>query len=170
MKIRISELRAAVRNAIREAAEDVPPVAVWQELPDASLDSEIDSFLVAAESGDNDLEEAFLHEAEPGEDIPAEDIKSAPDPIATEKDDPKIDVTGFAREVAHLVENVDNLIDVKGTILRRALNYVGEKYGKEQTGLVKDILETQYGLYYDNDAEEPTVAPAADRAGPAMAG
>lgn len=172
MKIRISELRAAIRQAIREAAGDEAPTpaAAWQELPDASLDSEVDSFFVAAETGEDKLGESLLREAEPGEDVPAEDAKAAPELPQAAEGELKVDVARFAREVAHLVENVDNLIDVKGTILRRALNYLGEKYGKEQTDLVKDVLETQYSLYYDNDADEPTVAPAADRAGPAMAG
>lgn len=167
MKIKVSKLRSIIREALEEA-EAAPETVPWPEIPDASLDSEIDTFLVAAESGDSALGESLLREADP--EAGAEDDGETPSAPEPGNSAPKVDTAAFARDVAHLVENFDNLIDVKGVVLRRAINYVGKKYGKEQADLVKDVLESQYGLFYDSDSDEPPTAPAADRAGPAMAG
>lgn len=176
MKIRIEELRKLIAEALSEAEEGEGGQPPFHELPDASLDVKIDNFLVDAEAKDEDqLGESLLREAEPGEEPdgaedpqpPASD-NPVPDDSNIPDDPPEIDAAQFSREVARLVDNFERLFDIKGVVLRRALNYVGQKYGKQQAKTVQDVLETQFGIYLE-EKEEPE-APGADRAGPAMAG
>lgn len=170
MKVSVGFLRKMIREALEEAEGEEPaPAAQWVELPDASFDVKIDKFLVDAESND-DIDESFIWEAE--EESPDDDPAAAEDETSTlpaDQPEQKLDVGKVSREISRLIDNFDNLIDVKGLVLRRALNYVGQKYGKEQANQVRDVLETQFGLHLSDEEESP-VAPPADRAGPALAG
>lgn len=175
MKIRLGELRKIIYEALEEAEGDAPEGAPpYHDLEDDSLDVKLDNYFVDSEGGDKEgMGESWLREAE--DDPPAPqggEADAAGDEAPKGPDIPgeemKIDAAGFAREIAHLIENFTNLMDVKGVVLRRALNYVGRKYGKEQSKTVQDVLETQFGVYSD-EKEEPQ-APGAANAGPALAG
>lgn len=153
MKIRLGELRKIIFEALEEAEGNAPKGALpYHDLEDDSLDVKLDNYFVDSEGGAAGAPAG--DEAPKGSDIPEEEMK--------------IDAAGFAREIAHLIENFTNLMDVKGVVLRRSLNYVGRKYGKEQSKTVQDVLETQFGVYSD-EKEEPQ-APGAANAGPALAG
>ncbi len=179
MKLRVKDLRRIIFEALEEAQGDEPTSsgdagegAPYHELEDASFDVKLDNYFVDSENGGkDDMGESWLREAEDDPPAPqggeagAEEAPQGPD---IPEEDMKIDAAGFAREVAHLIENFTNLLDVKGVVLRRALNYVGKKYGKEQSNTVRDVLETQFGVYSD-EKEEPQ-APGAANAGPALAG
>ncbi len=175
MKVRLKDLRRVILEALEEAEGDAPAGAdgapPFHPLEDDSFDVKLDNYFVDAEAAKaNELGESWLHEAEdtstPGA-APDGGADDAAKPDIPEEEQ-KIDAANFSREVARLIENFTNLFDVKGVVLRRALNYVGQKYGKEQAETVKDVLESQFGVYSD-EKEEPE-APAADRAGPALAG
>lgn len=177
MKIRLGDLRKIIFEALEEAEGDAPEGGPpYHELEDDSFDVKLDNYFIDSENGrKEDMGESWLREAE--DDPPAPEGGEAPPPEGEEpaaagpdipEEEMKIDAASFAREVAHLIENFTNLLDVKGVVLRRALNYVGKKYGKEQSKTVKDVLETQFGVYSD-EKEEPQ-APGAANAGPALAG
>jgi hypothetical protein len=174
MRIRLGELRKIIFEVLEEAEGGAPRGGPpYHELEDDSLDVKLDNYFVDSENGGKeDMGESWLREAEDdpptpqGREAPAgAEVPKGPD---ISKEEMKIDAAGFARDVAHLIENFTNLMDVKGIVLRRALNYVGKKYGKEQSKTVKDVLETQFGVYSD-EKEEPQ-APGAANAGPALAG
>jgi hypothetical protein len=175
VKVRLGQLRQIILEALEEAegdpnagAEGAPP---FHEMEDDSFDVKLDNYFIDAEvSKENELGESWLREAE---DTSTPD--AAPDGGAVDSSQPnipqeekKVDAANFAREVARLIENFTNLFDIKGVVLRRSLNYVGKKYGKEQAKTVQDVLESQFGVYSE-EKDEPE-APAADRAGPALAG
>lgn len=176
MKVRLGDLRRVINEALEEAEGDAPDAGSdgsppFHEMEDDSFDVKIDSYFVDAEaSKENELGESWLREAEDTSTPDAAPDGGAQDAAAPDipVEDQKIDAANFARETARLIENFTNLFDVKGIVLRRALNYVGKKYGKEQSKTVQDVLESQFGVY-SNEKEEPE-APGADRAGPALAG
>lgn len=172
MKLKVGTIRKLIREALREA-EDAPQPAQWTDMADASFDVKIDNYLVEGEAPKDPMVEDYdMLEADEDDAAAEEDAEAGEDPeskLPANQPEEKIDVNNYCREVARLVENFENLMDTKGIVLRRALNFVGQKYGKEQAETVKGVLETQFGLHLSDEEEEPT-APAADRAGPSMAG
>lgn len=172
MKMKVKELRKIIFEALAEAEEDAPAGGhPWHDLPDASFDVKLDDFFVDSETkSDQELGESVLRGLFEAEDQPDQGGGEEQQPPTGDAPDEekKIDVNSFSREVARMIENFENLIDIKGVVLRRALNYVGQKYDKGQAKLVQDVLESQFGIYSEEKEEEP--APPADRAGPALAG
>jgi hypothetical protein len=52
----------------------------------------------------------------------------------------------FANHVARLVENYDSLLNVKRTILVRAIKYAKDKHSEELAGQMAEILESRFGM------------------------
>jgi hypothetical protein len=77
------------------------------------------------------------------------------------------DLMGFATEVAQLVEKSDALLDVKGAIVRRALNYVTKTYDTKQAKDVERILDANFDIQADPTADsyEDVDVPLAQGAG-----
>lgn len=172
--------------------EDVPTTQVTDPamLENDSIDSQIDRFLMQGESNKNaemDGEntaapamESFLREAE-GDDpnaipgaAPAPEAGAAPDAPPdpppqqpAQKSNQQLDAVTFADNVARLVEKNGTLLDLKGTICRRALNWVTKNYDAKQSKEVKQILEGNFGITPDNaeDPYEDDMAPPAAGAG-----
>jgi hypothetical protein len=62
----------------------------------------------------------------------------------------------FASDIANLVDRTDTLLDLKGTIARRAINHVVEKYGPDAADNVKQVLSANFDIEIDSgsDAED----------------
>jgi hypothetical protein len=170
VKIKLSEIRRLIEAALDEA-EGNQALEKWVDYPDASFDVKIDSYLVDSESKPENVDESFIFEAEGDEETTAPDAEKGEESATLPADQPEMnfDAAGYSTEVAHLVDNYDSLFDIKGIIIRRALNFVGKKYTKEQSDAVKDVLETQFGLHLDEEEEGAPPAPPGDRAGPSLA-
>lgn len=135
-----------------------------------SLDNQIDKYLVdyevEAKVSKNEgkdfrmMVRRFLSEAEEDE---SEDEKK--DKLKTED----IDVESFVNSVMRLVDNYDSLLEVRNTILRRAVNFLVEGYEPDVAQSFKDLLLDSYGLEIGKSKseveDEEFQAPAADRAG-----
>jgi hypothetical protein len=80
----------------------------------------------------------------------------------------ELDTGKYAREVYRLIDHFDSLIDVKEIILRRALNYIGENYTKEDAKAIEDILSKKFGIHLSSKEKETLSVPVADRAGPGL--
>jgi hypothetical protein len=76
----------------------------------------------------------------------------------------------FADGIARLAEKFENVIDIKGTIVRRAINYVTKNYDPKQAKTVQQVLAGNFGLEVtDNpsmDDGEGDKTPVAKGAGP----
>jgi hypothetical protein len=85
-----------------------------------------------------------------------------------------INVEDFANNVARLIENYDSLLEVRSTILRRAINFLSKSYDLDVADSLRDVLKSQHSMVDGKTKreveEEEFVAPAADRAGPSGAG
>lgn len=80
-----------------------------------------------------------------------------------------IDIRSFVSDVMRLIENVDNLIEFKSTILRRALNFIGEAYDDEVVERMRMVVRDEYGAEAgktEHDIESEISPPPAGRAGP----
>jgi hypothetical protein len=122
-----------------------------QKLANDSLDVALDSYF---DKVDDTLDASGEANKEPAEDGSGEMQFSASD---------------FASDVANLVDRAQTLLDLSGTIARRAVNHVGEKYGHDAAENVKQILSANFDIEvdYDRDDEGERVAtrPAAIGAG-----
>lgn len=124
-----------------------------------SIDAQIDKFLMQADpSGESSgaANESLLREAE--------EDSSAYQQLAPEN---PLDLMSFATDIARLVEKSDSLLDVKGAIVRRALNYVTKNYDSKQAKDIAQILENNFGVSADPSADpyEDESAPFAVGAG-----
>ena len=131
--------RSTVKRLLKEADDEEEN----EEDADEEGDSEDDE---GGEEGDEDAEE----DTEP-EKLTADDI----------------DLNQFSNDVSRLIENYDSLLEIRNTILRRALKYLSKSYDKSTTVKFKEVLLNEYGLEIGStkkDNEERFGAPAAERA------
>lgn len=119
-----------------------------------------------------DAEEAPADDA--GEDPPQEEPETTEDPEpATSADTdadvemaeslPKIplDVDAFTKRVARLAMNHDNLLDIKTTIINRAMNFLAENYDQVHATEMREILDAQFDFNLDGGKEVPAAPYAA---------
>jgi hypothetical protein len=110
---------------------------------------------------------SFLFEAdEDDEEEELEEEPEVPEQLKTEED---IDVRVFASNVSSMIENVENILEFKKTLVRRSVNYLAKNYDMSVVRAYLTVLEDEFGLSIDKtdaDLEHEDEAPRADRAGP----
>ena len=76
---------------------------------------------------------------------------------------PSLDVDVFAKNVARLCINVENLLIIKPVIINRAVAFLEENYGKEYSDSLIETLDRQFGLriHDDPDVYDVPMAPGA---------
>jgi len=67
---------------------------------------------------------------------------------------PEINLETFASEVARLIENAEYLLDIKGTVLQMAENYVKNSYDEETSDSLLEILDKEYSISAEAKQEE----------------
>lgn len=163
-------LREAEQKSEKEKGED-------------SLDNQIDALFSDYEADSRNsknegrdfrgLVRRFLLEAEEDEDKKAED-KKAEDKTSKKTEVKKltiddIDVDNFMENVVRLVDNYDSLLEVRNTILRRAINYLLKGYEPDVADAFKESLIEMHGIQIGKTKsemeDENFQPPAADRAG-----
>lgn len=116
--------------------EDLPQ----EETPGSSIDDDIEAVLIdfeasARSQAQKDMSESlsFLYEN-------------------TEE----IDLDSFAADVARLIKNYDNLMDIESILLKKSTDFVQNRYGEEASDSFLDKLETQHDINVeDNSQPEP---------------
>jgi uncharacterized membrane-anchored protein YhcB (DUF1043 family) len=185
----------SLARLLREAEE-----VEEKEKGEDSLDSQIDNYLSSYESEAKLLKKEgrdyrslvrrFLTEADEDEEEKDEEEKKDEEKGDEDKDkggdeedkeseEPKklsledIDPGSFSDSVVRLIENYDNLLEVRNTILRRASNFLAKTYEKEVVDSFKESLAERHGIEMNKSSfekEEEFVAPNADRAGSSPGG
>lgn len=83
-------------------------------------------------------------------------------------------VVDFASDVANLVERANQLLDLDGTMARRAYNYVSENHGPDAAENFKQVLEGNFQIFIepqpDMEGERNAMRPAAVGAGAGSGG
>jgi len=128
---------------------------------------------------------AFLFEQEPAAGLPASP-EGAPEDLFAASSDPKaaepagseapkkqpapakslkpsLDVDVFAKNVARLCFNSNNLLLVQPVIINRAVRFLEENYGKDYSEKLIDTLDTQFELriHDEPDVYDAPLAPGA---------
>lgn len=179
IKVRLESLKKMITKGMLSEASD------GTEEPkegDASLDAQIDRYFAQYEGEAKStkteavsfrtmIRQFLINEAgeddkeEESSDVPAD--AGADEPGKMSADD--IDMEAFANSVARLIENYDNLLEVKSTLVRRAKNFLAKSYAQDAVTAFEQTMREDHGIVpgeskSDVDNEDFT-APAADRAG-----
>jgi hypothetical protein len=180
-QLKIEQLRNLIAEEARRVLREVGEKDKKEESED-SLDAQVDKFLLdyEKESRSSKMEgrdfrmmtRRFLIEAdedEEGKDEKKED--EAEDKKLSEGD---IDVEEFLNNVMRLVDNYDALLEVRNTILARAVNFLLKGYEPAVAAAFKESLMDSYGMEIGKSKseveDEEYHAPNADRAGPPLGG
>jgi hypothetical protein len=118
------------------------------------------------------LAEQDAPDAPPDEEDEEEDKPPAEEPDATdadvELDDPEpaktpmlpLDVSAFIGRVARLALNSETLLDVKTTVVNRALSFLRDNYDDSHVRDAIEILDSQFDFDIEGEKEAP-IAPEA---------
>lgn len=75
---------------------------------------------------------------------------------------PALDVDTYAAEVARLISNYMNLIDMEKVIFDKAYKFLSDKYGKDTADSFKDILDKKFDLNFDQTVDIEKAQPGYD--------
>ena len=152
------------------------------ELPEdqtnvASVDDSIDSFIMSAEKSAQEIKEN-QNESYVRRLTRLTDQLTEQEDTAVDDEDPAMDVHFFAKEVARLIHNYDNLLDIPSVIVNRALNMLAENYDNTTINTFKEILSENFDIellmldqtFETSDEDLGHSAPAAMGAGPISTG
>lgn len=67
---------------------------------------------------------------------------------------PEINLETFASEVARLIQNAEYLLDIKGTILQMAENYVKNAYDEASAEGLVEILDREYSISAESKQDD----------------
>lgn len=176
--VRLSQLRKLISEETRKIIVEVGEKDKKEK--DDSLDAQIDKYLINYEaeskSAKNEgkdfrmMVRRFLIEADEEEKDKDEDESEEKEKLTAED----LDIESFMTSVMRLIDNYDSLLEVRGTILKRASNFLLEGYEPDVTQSFKDSVFDVYGIKIGKSKEdikdEEPQAPAADRAGSSPGG
>lgn len=168
VQLTVEEFRSIVRQEILKEAKA-------EKEKEDSLDAQVDRYITSYEADSKmtkqesfDFRQSVRDFLTEGED--EADKADAPKNMKLED----INMANFVNNVMRLVVNYDNLLEVRDTILKRALNFLAENYDVDTVEAYKSELFDQHGVEIgktqkDIDDEE-FAAPKAGAAGPAGGG
>ena len=171
----MSTLKALAR-LLREAEgeEKNPEIEKGEDSLDAQIDKYLSSYEEEAKNSKNEgfnygmIARRFIFEA--GEDEDKEDDQKDEKPAEPEKltgDDLNMD--SFVTDVMRLVDNYDNLLEIRNTLLRRAANRLAKNYEPDVLAAFKETLLESYGVEIgqtESEKQDEYQAPKAGAAGP----
>lgn len=177
--IQVSQLRAIIAEEARKILSEAEGESNEKEAGQDSIDSQIDSYFSDYESEAKNLQKEgkdfrslvrrFLREA------PKDEEKDEEESDEEEKEEPEkltiddVNVESFASSVVRLIDNYDSLLEVRNTILRRAVNFLAKSYEKDVVDSFKEVVQELHGMEIGKSKaeieDEEFQPPAADRAG-----
>jgi len=172
-QLKMSQLRRLISEEVKRSLLEVGEKEKDED-GEASLDAQVDRYLAdyEKESKSSKVEgrdfrmmtRRFLSEAE--EDEEKEEESDEEGKKLTAED---LDVENFLDNVMRLVDNYDALLEVRNTILRRAVNFLVKGYEPAVAQSFKENLMDIYGMEIGKSKSEVEAeefqSPTADRAG-----
>lgn len=171
----MSTLKNLAKLLLREADEEQKPE---KEKGEDSIDVQVDRLLSSyEEEAKNSKKEGFnygimarrfIFEAEEEEDKDkGEDKQEEVTPEKLTGED--LNMQSFVTDVMRLVDNYDNLLEIRNTLLRRAANRLSKNYEADVLAAFKESLLESYGIEIgqsESEKEDEYQAPRAGAAGP----
>lgn len=180
MKTTLRKLRLAINEQFARG-HDPSPFSVLKTLVEAddvdhvnkgaSLDFQVDRYLASYEKdATNGVSEGIIREADDDEGEDGNDAEEAVPSEPTKLKLDSIDMESFVDDVARLIENYDNLLEVRSTIARRAINFISKNYDADTVKELKSIFKNNHSIIPGEDPEDHEAfdfkAPPAGEAGP----
>ena len=146
------------------AEEDTAEEDAEEEPLDVNLDDEVK----LSKSIDHDLEALLIDfETDARKSVQFDDENSIEIEeslslgMLIEQDDPEayeedIDLTRFASEVARLVKNYTNLLDMEKMLVAKAREFIATRYGEKAEDDMLNILDDQHNIVIDEPASQET--------------
>jgi hypothetical protein len=175
----LDQLRSIISEEVQKRLLEVGEKEEKEDGED-SLDAQVDRYLADYEKQSKDsknegldfrtMTRRFLLEAEGDEEETSDE--ESPDEEAKKLTEDDINVENFLDSVMRLIDNYDALLEVRNTILRRAVNFLIKEYEPSVSKTFKENLLDIYGMEIGKSKEESEEyeAPVADRAGPGLGG
>lgn len=122
--------------------------------------------IITEESQDEDQDDPFATDEEQPEDAgDAAGISDDDEPQKLSID--KLDVADFANSVVRLIENFDNMLEIRNTLIRRAKSFLAKAYEEDVVEAFETTLRDDHGMVAGESEGEVQAdrypAPHADR-------
>tara|TARA_R110000824_G_scaffold159417_3_gene333778 strand:+ start:1778 stop:2437 length:660 start_codon:yes stop_codon:yes gene_type:complete len=124
-------------NALAESLTNLSLSGLLTEQEEEEEEEEVED--VDADNADT---EASEDEAKVTEPVSDEDLQDVPE--ISDVPVPPLNIDEFTRRVARLAMNYDNLIDVQGAVIERALQFLKENYDIQHANELIDLLNSQF--------------------------
>jgi len=111
------------------------------------LDSEIEAVLI-------DYEQKAIDQAAADSETNENRLYESGIILLLEDEEPLIDIDTFASEVARLVKNYENLLDMESLLIDKASSFISDKYGEETAERFLDSLESKHSLNLEKETEQ----------------
>jgi hypothetical protein len=140
-----------------------------------SLDAQVDKYLTdyeheakATQREGLDIR-AITRRLLEADDEPEQGAISASGGTAVQSGADEIDIESFSNSVVRLIENPENLLEFRDTILKRAANFLSKAYSSDVVDEFKRVMREGHGIEIGKssfDIEDGYEAPRAAQAGP----
>jgi hypothetical protein len=163
-----------LKRVIKESLENprvISEISEYEKEKEDSLDIQVDRFLSQYESNANKSKNenfdfrSFTKMLLEKEDEKDSEEDSKEDEIGSELKKLSLDdisVETFASDVARLVDNYNNLLEIKTTIIKRAKNFLLKNYQVEVAKQFVEVLNDTFDISIERSNK---IAPAQARAG-----
>jgi hypothetical protein len=164
----LKDLARLLREA--EGEEKKPELEKGEDSLDTQVDKFLSSYEEEAKNSKNEgfnygmIARRFIFEA----DEDKEDDK-APEEKTEKLTGDDLNMQSFVTDVMRLVDNYDNLLEIRNTLLRRAANRLAKNYEPDVLAAFKEVLLESYGVEIGQSESEKAdeyQAPKAGAAGP----
>jgi len=122
---------------------------------DVDLGPPIEDFEEPAPGGEADAESADEPEEPPKTPPAGSENMSADVEAIVDIPKPPLDVDAFSKRIARLAMNYNTLLDVRVTIVNRALNFLAQHYDQEHANQMREILDSEYDFDLTDSDNEP---------------
>jgi len=153
----VEDTEEATEEDAEETPGDVEGAAGEEEAEDEEVEIEpvVDDVEPLGKSVDNELNALFIDfetdalTAAKGQEQNENRKYSLTRVLYEQEETPTMDMEVFAGDVARLVQNYDSLLDMVALIVKKAEDYITEKYGEEMAAAMLDILDLRYDISLD---------------------
>jgi len=129
------------------AGEEEPVEEEEEEEPAVEVNPE--EYMGLAKSIDDELEAVFIdyeERARKAAAIGSDEAEITVENLLFEDVASDIDLSVFASNVARLLKNYTNLLDIEAIILNKAKIYLDSKYGKDTVNAFEDIMTSKFDI------------------------
>lgn len=134
-----------------------------EDKPEDSLDNQIDSLLIDFEK-ESMKQESLWRRSRLGRALLAEladDEDEDSDVHVDDGEESTFNIDVFTQRTARLINNYDKMLDVKGAIMDRAMNYLKQNYDDAAMEEFEEIMSVQHGIEHAHGEKYPTYGPPA---------